>query len=174
MNATPRHITQAELSEDDFSKVLDMKRGPVRSHHATVHRWTPRALALLRIVAGYLFIQHGIAQFSRVPHQALYDNLDVVSVMGLAGVLELAGGFLFLIGLFTRSTAFVLSGFMAVAYFMAHASRGHLLAPMLNQGELAVVYCFVFLYFVVAGPGAWSFDATRERIARYDRLAPRS
>jgi uncharacterized membrane protein YphA (DoxX/SURF4 family) len=60
---------------------------------------------------------------------------------------------------------------MAVAYFMAHASQGHVLAPMLNRGELAVVYCFVFLYFVVAGPGAWSFDAARERIARHDRPA---
>lgn len=131
--------------------------------------WTPRALALLRIGTAYLFIQHGIANFFGVPRQAMYDNLELFSVIGLAGGLELVGGLLLLIGLFTRCTAFVLCGFMAVVYFMAHACQGHLLAPMLNHGELAVVYCFVFLYFVVAGPGAWSLDATRKLMAHHDR-----
>jgi uncharacterized membrane protein YphA (DoxX/SURF4 family) len=83
----------------------------------------------------------------------------------LAGVLEAFGGLLFLIGLFTRPVAFVLCGFMAAAYFMGHAPQGHVLLPMLNQGELAVLYCFVFLYFVFAGAGAWSVDSMRQRPA---------
>jgi len=82
-----------------------------------------------------------------------------VSLLGAAGVLELVGGALMLIGLFTRPVAFILSGFMAVAYFLAHAPQGFY--PMLNQGELAVLFCFVFLYFSVAGGGEWSVDAAR-------------
>ncbi len=82
-------------------------------------------------------------------------------IVGLAGVLELVGGLLIVIGLFTRPVAFVLSGMMAVAYFMAHASQGFL--PLLNQGELAVLYCFVFLYLSVAGAGAFSIDAARNK-----------
>ena len=88
----------------------------------------------------------------------MFDGLQLMSLMGLAGVLELGGGVLILLGLFTRPVAFILSGMMAVAYFMAHASRGFL--PILNQGELAVMYCFVFLYFSVAGGGSYSIDAT--------------
>jgi putative oxidoreductase len=84
-------------------------------------------------------------------------------VIGLAGVLEVIGGALILVGLFTRPVAFILCGFMAVAYFMAHGSQGNVLLPMLNQGELAVLYCFVFLYFVFSGAGAWSVDALRQQ-----------
>jgi putative oxidoreductase len=125
--------------------------------------WTPHALALLRIVTAYLFIQHGTAKLFGVPHQAMFDGLQLFSLVGLAGVLEVAGGLLVAVGLFTRSTSFVLSGMMAVAYFMAHASQGNVLAPMLNQGELAVLYSFVFLAFVFTGPGAWSLDGLRRR-----------
>jgi len=82
---------------------------------------------------------------------------------GLAGILELVGGVMFLIGIFTRSVAFVLCGFIAAAYFMGHATQGNVLIPMLNQGELAVLYCFVFLYFAVAGAGTWSVDASWRR-----------
>jgi putative oxidoreductase len=127
--------------------------------------WTPHALALLRIVTAYLFIQHGTAKLFGVPHQAMFDELQLFSLIGLAGVLEVAGGILVAVGLFTRSTSFVLSGMMAVAYFMAHASQGNVLAPMLNQGELAVLYSFVFLAFVFTGPGAWSLDNLRRREA---------
>jgi putative oxidoreductase len=127
--------------------------------------WTPHALALLRIVTAYLFIQHGTAKLFGVPHQAMFDGLQLFSLVGLAGLLEVAGGILLAVGLFTRSTAFVLSGMMAVAYFMAHASQGNVLAPMLNQGELAVLYSFVFLAFVFTGPGAWSLDNLRRREA---------
>jgi putative oxidoreductase len=120
--------------------------------------WQPRLQAVLRIIMGYLFIPHGMAKLFGVPHVAMFDGLQLMSLMGLAGILELFGGSLILIGLFTKPVAFVLSGFMAVAYFMAHASQGNALLPMLNQGELAVLYCFTFLYFSVAGAGAWSVD----------------
>lgn len=122
-------------------------------------QWTPRILGVLRIVTGFLFLQHGMAKLFGVPHVAMFDNLQLFSLLGLAGVLELVGGLLVLIGLFTRPTAFILSGEMAMAYFMAHAPKGFL--PLLNQGELAVVYCFVFLYLAVAGAGAFSIDAAR-------------
>jgi putative oxidoreductase len=130
---------------------------------ARVETWGPQALAVLRIVTGYLLIPHGTAKLFGVPHQAMFDGLQLFSLMGLAGVLEAFGGALFLIGLFTRPVAFVLCGFMAAAYFMGHAPQGSVLLPLLNQGELAVLYCFVFLYFVFAGAGAWSVDGARRR-----------
>lgn len=128
---------------------------------AFLETWRPRALAILRIVTAYLLIPHGTAKLFGAPHVAMFDGLQLASLMGLAGVLEVVGGVLLLIGLFTRPVAFILCGFMAVAYFMAHASKGSALLPMLNQGELAVLYCFTFLYFAVAGAGAWSIDALR-------------
>ncbi|KAB2868836.1 MAG: DoxX family protein [Ideonella sp.] len=128
---------------------------------AGLDAWAPRAHALLRIVAGYLFLLHGAAKLLKVPHVAMFDNLQLVSLMGLAGTIELVGGALLLIGLFTRVAAFVMSGEMAVAYFMAHASQGNALLPMLNGGEAAVLFCFVFLYFAAAGAGVWSVDAMR-------------
>ena len=91
----------------------------------------------------------------------MFDGLRIGSLMGVASLLELVGGGLLLIGLFSRPVAFVLAGFMAVAYFMAHASQGHLFVPILNQGELAIMFCFVFLYIAVAGGGTWSVDALR-------------
>ncbi len=123
--------------------------------------WTPRILGILRIIIGFLFLQHGSAKLLGTPHVAMFDGLQLVSLMGLAGILELVGGLLILVGLFTRQTAFILSGEMAFAYFMAHAPQGFL--PIQNQGELAVVYCFVFLYFSVAGAGAFSVDTARNK-----------
>ena len=126
-------------------------------------RWTPRAQAALRIVVGYLYIQHGTAKLLHVPHQAMFDNLQLVSLIGLAGILELVGGALMIVGFCTRLVAFVLSGEMAFAYFMGHvAAKGNFLVPQLNGGELAVVYCFVFLFFAAAGAGCWSVDAARK------------
>ena len=125
--------------------------------------WSPRILSVLRIVVAALYMQHGMAKLFHVSHVAIFDDVQLMSLLGLAGVLELVGGFLVLVGLFTRPAAFVLSGEMAVAYFMAHAPQGPL--PLLNEGELAVVYCFVFLYFAVAGGGAWSVDAYRRSAA---------
>ncbi len=124
-----------------------------------------RALAALRIVTAYLFLTHGTAKLFGVPHQPMFDGLQLVSLIGVAGMLELGGGVLLIIGLFTRPVAFVLCGFMAVAYFMGHASQGHALVPLLNQGERAVLYCFLFLYLVFSGSGAWSVDGLRRRNA---------
>ena len=123
--------------------------------------WAPKGLALLRIVAAYLFLQHGSAKLLGFPHVASFDHVSIASLIGVAGLFELIGGALVLVGLFVRPVAFVLSGEMAVAYFMAHASKGNALIPMLNQGEGAVLYCFIFLLLAAAGGGAWSLDAMR-------------
>jgi putative oxidoreductase len=127
--------------------------------------YAPPALSILRIISGFLFVQHGTAKFFDVPHVAMFDGFQIASLIGVAGVLELVGGALLLVGLFSRAVAFVLSGFMAVAYFMAHASQGHVLNPILNQGELAIMFCFVFLFISAAGGGPWSLDAMRQRLA---------
>jgi putative oxidoreductase len=127
----------------------------------TCKLWTPRILGILRIITGFLFLQHGMAKLFGIPHIAMFDGLHLFSLLGLAGILELVGGSLVLIGLFTRQTAFILSGEMAFAYFMAHAPHGFL--PILNQGELAVMYCFVFLYFSVVGAGGFSIDGMRKK-----------
>lgn len=121
--------------------------------------WRPRILGLLRIVMGFLFLQHGTAKLLGVPHVEMFDGLQLFSLLGLAGVIELVGGALVMVGLFTRPAAFVMSGLMAAAYFMAHAPKGFL--PLLNGGELAAIYCFVFLYFSVAGSGAFGLDSGR-------------
>jgi putative oxidoreductase len=128
---------------------------------AWLNVWVPRAQGLLRIVAAYLFLLHGSAKLLKVPHVAMFDNLQLLSLFGVAGILELVGGALLLIGLFTRPVAFILSGEMAVAYFMEHAPMGHVLVPMLNQGESAVLFCFIFLFLAVAGAGAWGIDTMR-------------
>jgi putative oxidoreductase len=124
--------------------------------------WQPRALAVLRIVTAYLFLQHGTSKLLGIPAVEMFKaGVPLLSMIGIAGLIEIVGGMLLLIGLFTRPTAFILCGEMAFAYFIAHASQGHVLVPMLNDGELAVLYCFVFLYFAAAGAGAWSVDAMR-------------
>jgi len=125
--------------------------------------WSTRLLSVLRIVVAALFMQHGMAKLLHVPHVASFDNVQLMSLIGLAGVLEIGGGLLLLIGLFTRPVTFILSGEMAFAYFIAHAPKDSL--PLLNGGELAVVYCFVFLYLSIAGGGEWSVDAYRHRAA---------
>ena len=117
----------------------------------------PHALAALRIVAGYLFLLHGTAKLFGFPHVAMFDRLPVWSLLGVAGMLEVAGGALLIVGLFTRFVAFVVSGEMAFAYFIGHAPRGFW--PVLNQGHPAVLFCFVWLYLSAAGAGPWSVDA---------------
>jgi putative oxidoreductase len=147
----------------ETSTIAHFTAGDNMISSATLESWTPRALGLLRIVIGYLYLQHGSAKLLGFPHVAMFDTVTLMSLMGLAGVLELVGGFLILVGLVVRPVAFILSGEMAVAYFMAHASKGNTLFPSLNGGELAVVYCFVFLFFAAAGAGAWSIDAAMRR-----------
>ena len=121
--------------------------------------WAPRLLSLLRIMTAFTFMQHGSAKLLGFPKVEMFANLQFASIYGAAGVLELVGGALLLIGLFTRPVAFVLSGMMAVAYFMSHTNP--FFSPMLNGGEAAYLFCFVFLYIAAAGPGPWSVDAAR-------------
>jgi putative oxidoreductase len=125
--------------------------------------WSPRVLSLLRIMGGLLFMEHGTAKFLQFPHSPSYDNLQTFSMPGIGGILELVGGALLALGLFTRPVAFILSGEMAIAYFTAHAPRGFF--PLINGGELAIVYCFLFLYLAAAGGGPWSLDAARSKAA---------
>lgn len=128
---------------------------------SALNQWAPRALSVLRIVAAFLFMMHGSAKLLHVPHQAQFDNLQLMSLLGIQGVLELGGGVLLLVGLFSRPVAFLLCGDMAVAYFTQHLPRNWL--PLLNGGDLAVLFCFVFLYLWIAGPGPWSVDARIRR-----------
>ena len=93
------------------------------------------------------------------PHLRVFDQLRVLSRDGFAGMLEIVGSLLMLLGLFTRPVAFILSGEMAVGYFVVHARQGHFFMPALNEGELAVLYCFIFLFLAMAGGGSWSIDA---------------
>ncbi len=118
--------------------------------------WGPRLLSVLRIVAGFLIMQHGMQKLLGLPAPMPGGTVPLLSLFGLSGVLELGGGLLLLLGLFTRPMAFLLSGELAAAYFMAHAPRGFW--PLLNQGELAALYSFVFLYLAVAGGGERALD----------------
>ena len=123
--------------------------------------WTPWLLSVLRIVTAFLFALHGTQKLFGVPVSAPRSLPSLLSLSGAAGVLEVFGGALLLVGLFTRPVAFVLSGEMAVAYFLRHAPRNFW--PVLNGGEPAAFYCFAFLYFAAAGAGPWSLDALRRR-----------
>ncbi len=122
--------------------------------------WRTHLLSLMRIVTGVLFMQHGGQKIFGFPAPQRYE-FDLFSMSGIAGSLELFGGFLVVIGLFTRPTAFLLSGLMAFAYFIAHAPQNFW--PILNGGELAAMFCFVFLYFTAAGGGKWSADYLRSK-----------
>ncbi len=123
--------------------------------------WSPRVLSVLRVVVAFLFIEHGSMKLLGYPPSEMFKGIHLFSLLGFAGALELFGGALIFLGLFTRFTAFILSGEMAVAYFMAHAPHGFF--PVINHGEAAVFYCFVFLYFAVAGGGVWSVDEVLKR-----------
>lgn len=123
--------------------------------------WTPRMLSVLRIVTAFLFIAHGAQKlfgFLAAPGMRSPAPFDQ---MWIGGVIEFFGGLLLLLGLFTRPVAFILSGTMAVAYFQMHAPGGFW--PLQNKGELAALYCFVFLFFAVAGGGEWSLDRLMRR-----------
>lgn len=126
-----------------------------------MHRWQPQVHALLRIVLGFLFACHGAQKLLGLPHPPANGTVELMSFMGFAGALELVGGFMVMVGLFTRPIAFLLSGMMAVAYFMAHQPQGAL--PITNKGEPAVLYCFAFLFLSAAGSGLYSLDALLER-----------
>ena len=118
--------------------------------------WTARVLSVLRIVTALLFMQHGTSKLFGFPPSP-FPVHSLMSLIGVSAVLEAVGGGLLVLGLFTRPVAFILCGEMAVAYFMAHAP--HSFFPLLNKGDSAIQFCFVFLYLVFAGPGPWSLDA---------------
>jgi len=124
--------------------------------------WAPRVLAALRVITGLLFLQHGLAKLINFPPGVFPETPPLASIMGIAALLETAGAPFIVLGLFTRPVAFILSGQMAVAYFAFHATQSFF--PLVNNGEGAILFCFIFLYLFVAGPGAWSLD---------EKLAPR-
>ena len=144
------------------------------NYHSTDAGWTPRVLSVLRIVSGLLFMQHGLQKVFGLltpppaPGAPPPPAFNPLSTMGIGGLLELVGGILLILGLFTRPVAFILSGMMAVAYFGWHAfpPNGFSFWPIINRGELAALYCFVFLYLAFAGGGPWSVDATLGRRRR--------
>ena len=134
------------------------------SNDSFFSKWAPRVLSILRIIAGFLLLQHGLQKLFGFPAGPQpQPTPPLFSLMGFTGMLEFLGGLLLMVGLFTRPVAFILSGLMAVAYFMAHAPGGFW--PVLNKGELAVIYCFVYLYFSVAGGGEWSLDRMLRRVS---------
>jgi putative oxidoreductase len=124
--------------------------------------WSPRLLSVLRIMAGLLYMAHGTQKLLGFPPMPAGRAMpDLLTLQGVSGILELVLGALLVLGLFTRPAAFVASGHMAFAYFIGHAGRSFF--PTLNNGDAAILFCFVFLYLAAAGPGPWSLDATRAR-----------
>jgi putative oxidoreductase len=121
--------------------------------------WAPRLLSVLRITTGLQFLEHGTQKFLSFPLRAGAAP-ELTSLLGVQGCLEIVGGVLIILGLFTRPVAFILAGDMAVAYFMVHFPSGFF--PALNRGDAAILFCFVFLYLAAAGGGVWSIDAKRE------------
>ena len=128
----------------------------------TLDRYAPQMLGILRIVAALLFLQHGTQKLLGFPTSEM-PQPEAFTLFWVGGILELVGGALLILGLFTRPTAFILSGMMAVAYWMFHAPSSYY--PVLNGGELAIMFCFVFLYLAVAGPGAFAVGTARNRTA---------
>jgi putative oxidoreductase len=126
----------------------------MNAFYARLETWRPYILSILRVVVGLLFLQHGLSKVFNFPAPSPVPSLSGLLV--LAAFLETVGALLFLVGAYTRVVAFILSGEMAFAYFMAHAPRS--VYPIVNGGELAVIFCFIFLYFAFAGGGPWSVD----------------
>ncbi|WP_009874644.1 DoxX family protein [Actinobacillus pleuropneumoniae] len=128
--------------------------------NSNLAKFTPYALALLRIVAAYMFLLHGTAKFFEFPVSMTGGNgsVPLMSMYGIGGILEIGGGILLLLGLFTRPVAFLLSGMMAYAYFFMHATAENIALPLVNQGELALLYSVVFFLLVFVGAGAFALD----------------
>jgi putative oxidoreductase len=131
---------------------------PTMLSNPLIAEWTPRLLSIVRIVVALLFMQHGLQKLFGLlagPFQP-----PMFSLLWFAAIIELLGGVLLLVGLFSRVAAFIMSGEMAVAYFMVHFPKSFF--PAINGGDAAVLFCFVFLYLAAAGPGPWSIDASRQ------------
>ncbi|HVZ69526.1 MAG TPA: DoxX family protein [Rhizomicrobium sp.] len=127
-----------------------------------LERFSPQLLSVLRIMSGLLFLEHGTAKLLHIPHVATFDN-PLPPMLLAAGIIEMAGGFLVAIGWFTRAAAFICSGEMAVAYFQYHVRMGRSIFPVQNEGDAAVLFCFIFLFLAAAGAGPWSVDAMRKK-----------
>ena len=123
--------------------------------------WRPRVLSVLRFITGLLIIQHGLGKIFHFPPLPAYAEVQPMSLLGAAGFIELIGGALLILGLWTRPVAFILSGEMAFAYFIGHFPKGFL--PLINGGTLAILYCFTCLYLSTAGAGPWSVDANSKQ-----------
>lgn len=136
-------------------------------YEASPSPWTSRLLSIFRIVAGAIFITSGTMKIFGYPPNPMPNMppIELMSQMGIGGLLEVVGGLLIVLGLFTRPTAFILSGMMAVAYFQFHAPQAFW--PTVNMGVAAVLYCFFFLYLVFAGAGEWSADAMVARSRKH-------
>ena len=119
-------------------------------------RLQPYLLTLFRLVAGLIFFHYGVAKLFKFPEVAIFEDVTPLSLWGVAGMIEFALGGMLMLGLLTRPVAFILSGEMAVAYWWSHAPRN--VFPVLNMGDAAILFCFIFLYMVFAGGGAWSLD----------------
>ena len=128
---------------------------------AKLARWAPSALGILRIVVALLFLSHGLVKMFGFPIGAQPGPQPLFSLLGVAGLIEVVMGLLILVGWFTRAAAFIASGEMAVAYWMVHAPQGFY--PVMNMGEASILFCFVFLYLVFAGPGSLSIDGALSR-----------
>lgn len=125
----------------------------------TLSRYQAKLLGILRIVTGLLFLGHGLVKMFGFPPGAMPGQVPMLGLLGVAAVIELLAGTLILVGLFTRIAAFIASGQMAIAYWMFHAPNS--IYPIVNMGEVAILFCFIFLYLAAAGPGAYSLDARR-------------
>ncbi|HHW7507542.1 TPA: DoxX family protein [Mannheimia haemolytica] len=129
--------------------------------NSTLTNLQPLAFLITRVVAGYMFLLHGTAKFFEFPMSMTNGNgsVPLASIYGVGGILEIVGGIFFILGLFTRQTAFILSGMMAYAFFIVHGMHGNVLLPLLNGGELAGVYSVLFLTYIFIGGGKYSLDA---------------
>ncbi len=129
--------------------------------NSTLTNLQPLAFLITRVVAGYMFLLHGTAKFFEFPMSMTNGNgsVPLASIYGVGGILEIVGGIFFILGLFTRQTAFILSGMMAYAFFIAHGAQGNVLLPLLNGGELAGVYSVLFLTYIFIGGGKYSLNA---------------
>jgi putative oxidoreductase len=132
--------------------------------NSVLDAWAPRVLSILRIVAALLFLEHGLMKLFAFPAAMPGSPHPMPPIELAAGLIEVVGGSLLALGLFSRAAAFITSGEMAVAYFLAHAPRSFW--PAINFGDLAILWCFLFFYFVFAGPGPWSVDAFFRRARR--------
>lgn len=129
--------------------------------NSIIEKLSPVVLLLVRVVAGYMFLLHGTSKFFEFPMSMTGGNgsVELFSIYGAAGILEIVGGLFIILGLFTRPTAFLLAGQMAYAYFFVHASADTLFLPLINKGELAIMYCMMFLMFIITGAGKFSLDS---------------